>query len=71
MQHPLLTALFDLVLIGTAVCVIAALIAEHVANREPAVGRCGRRSPGPARPPVTGRWSARQAYPTRASRRAA
>jgi len=70
MQHPLLTALFDLFLIGTAVCVIAALVAEHIASREPAVGGARRRSAAPALP-VSGRWSARPTYSARTSRRAA
>jgi len=38
MVNPLLTALFDLLLIGTAGSVVAAMVMEYLANREPAVG---------------------------------
>jgi hypothetical protein len=38
MIHPLLTLLFDLILIGTASAVIAAMVAECLADREPAIG---------------------------------
>jgi hypothetical protein len=38
MVNPLLTVLFDLLLIGTAGSVVAAMVTEYLANREPAVG---------------------------------
>lgn len=39
MVHPLLTFLFDLLLIGTALSVIAAMTIEYLASKEPSVGR--------------------------------
>jgi hypothetical protein len=44
MTNPLLTVAFDLMLIGTAVCVIAAMVAEQRTSREPAVGKRLRRA---------------------------
>lgn len=38
MINPVLTLLFDLVLIGTACAVIAAMVVEHLDAREPAIG---------------------------------
>lgn len=38
MVNPLLTLLFDLLLIGTAGSVVAAMVTEYLANRQPAVG---------------------------------
>ena len=47
MVNPVLTILFDLVLIGTALGLIAAMAAEYLASREPHVGseRAVRRAP--------------------------
>jgi hypothetical protein len=39
MIHPLLTFIFDVFLIGSAVSIMAAMASEHAANRGPAVGR--------------------------------
>ena len=38
MVHPVLTIMFDLMLIGTAFGVIVTMVAEHLASRRPAVG---------------------------------
>jgi hypothetical protein len=69
MVHPLLTVLFDFMLIGTAITVIATMIAEHVASRQPAVGR-----PRVARTPVAAGRAPRAVWhnpPAIAARRAA
>jgi hypothetical protein len=42
MVNPLLTILFDIFLIGSALAVTAGMVAEYLANREPHVGRVGR-----------------------------
>lgn len=51
MQHPLLTTLFDMFLIGSATAIVAALVAEHLRSRGPAVG--ARRSRACARARVS------------------
>ena len=38
MVNPLLTILFDLVLVGGATAILAAMVAEYLACREPHVG---------------------------------
>ena len=38
MVHPVLTVLFDLFLIGSALAVIAAMVSEYVRSRTPSVG---------------------------------
>lgn len=38
MIHPLLTLMFDLFLVGSAISILAAMTAEYIANRDPAVG---------------------------------
>jgi hypothetical protein len=42
MVNPLLTILFDIFLIGSALAVSAGMVAEYLATREPQVGRVGR-----------------------------
>jgi hypothetical protein len=71
MQHPFLTAAFDLILIGTAASVIAALVAEHFASRQPAVGACRWRERESVRVSPASRWGSREAIQARPSRRAA
>ncbi|MCC6387159.1 MAG: hypothetical protein IT302_07225 [Dehalococcoidia bacterium] len=44
MVNPLLTILFDLFLIGTAVAVCAAMVEEYLASREPVVRGSMRRT---------------------------
>lgn len=39
MVHPVLTALFDLFLIGSALLIVAGMVAEQRRQRQPAVGR--------------------------------
>ncbi len=53
MVNPLLTLLVDLVLIGTALFVIGAMIREYLESKTPAVGRRERASPPPVRRPRT------------------
>ena len=43
MVNPLLTILFDLFLIGTAVAICAAMVEEYLASREPVVRGSMRR----------------------------
>ena len=54
MVNPLLTILFDLVLVGGATAILAAMVAEYLACREPHVGSARvrpaqRAVPGPGR----------------------
>ena len=42
MVNPLLTILFDIFLIGSALAVAGGMVAEYLATREPHVGRVGR-----------------------------
>jgi hypothetical protein len=42
MVNPLLTILFDIFLIGSALVVTGGMVAEYLATREPHVGRVGR-----------------------------
>ena len=42
MVNPLLTILFDIFLIGSALAVTAGMVAEYLASREPHVGRVSR-----------------------------
>ncbi len=51
MVNPLLTILFDLVLVGGATAILAAMVAEYLACREPHVGSARVR---PAQRPVAG-----------------
>jgi hypothetical protein len=44
MVHPVLTLLFDLLLIGAAGLVIAAMAQEYLVHREPCVGSTRRRA---------------------------
>jgi hypothetical protein len=54
MVNPVATILFDLFLVGTAVVLVAAMVAEALAARRPSVGthlgraHLARRSPRPA-----------------------
>jgi hypothetical protein len=43
MVNPVLTLLFDLFLVGSAVAIIAAMVQEYLASRRPSVG--GRMEP--------------------------
>ena len=43
MVNPVLTLLFDLFLVGSAVAIIAAMVQEHLGSRRPSVG--GRMEP--------------------------
>jgi hypothetical protein len=45
MVNPLLTILFDLFIVGSALLIVAALVAEQFAMREPSVGRVRRSRP--------------------------
>ncbi len=45
MINPVLTILFDLFIVGSALAIIASLVAEQWAMREPAVGRVRRARP--------------------------
>lgn len=38
MVHPILTILFDLFIIGSAVIISAGMVAEYLASREPQIG---------------------------------
>jgi hypothetical protein len=38
MVHPILTFLFDLFIIGSAVTISAGMVAEYIASREPQIG---------------------------------
>lgn len=44
MVNPLLTVIFDLFLIGSALAIVAAMVGEAITNRPPSVGRAGARS---------------------------
>ena len=59
MVNPVLTILFDIVLVGTAIAVIAALIIEQRAGHEVRVGvRCHRDRPAsPVRSRPTTSWT--------------
>lgn len=54
MVNPVLTIIFDLVLIGTALGLISAMVAEYFVSREPHVGseRAVRRAPAIRRAPA-------------------
>ncbi len=45
MINPVLTILFDLFIVGSALTIVASLVAEQWAMREPAVGRVRRARP--------------------------
>ena len=49
MVNPILTTLFDLFLVGSAVAVIAGMVREYRANRLPAIGTSAR-APADRRP---------------------
>jgi hypothetical protein len=42
MVHPVLTILFDLFIVGSALAILGALVAEQYALRQPAIGRAVR-----------------------------
>lgn len=53
MAHPILTILFDLFIIGSALSVAAAMVGEYLASREPSVGSARRyqpKHPAPTQP---------------------
>ena len=50
MVHPVLTLLFDLLIIGTAVTVISAMVVEYRTHREPHIGVSQRRPLGAGAP---------------------
>ena len=43
MVNPLITVLFDLFLIGSAVAIVAAMVSEHLSGRTPNIGEWRRR----------------------------
>ena len=45
MVHPILTILFDLFIIGSAVTISAGMVAEYLASREPQVGTTRKYQP--------------------------
>ena len=63
MINPVLTILFDLFIVGSALAIVAALIAEQWAMREPSVGPVRR-----SRPMVVASRSTRTARQTRSRR---
>ncbi|HNO66805.1 MAG TPA: hypothetical protein PKK39_10700 [Tepidiformaceae bacterium] len=70
MAHPVLTILFDLFIIGSALSVTAAMVGEYLSSREPSVGSARKYQP---KYPVTPTQSRRRGTvtPLRPERRRA
>ncbi len=68
MVNPVLTILFDVFLIGSALAIIAGLVQEQRANRLPAVGslpRTGREYRRAGKPSQISQYQARRRSPRR------
>lgn len=54
MVNPMLTVLFDLFLVGSAIMIIAAMVDEYFSSQKPAIGRKGGHAlpPAHAAPPI-------------------